>query len=67
VPVGALLGHPHVGEFVVRVHHGNALGAQFRKQAGGLADPAGDVVPLGDQVGMLVFGQLVVVEDRLVQ
>ena len=27
VSVGALLGHPHVGELVVRVDHGDALGA----------------------------------------
>ena len=67
VPFGALLGHPHVGELVVRVHHGDALGAQLRQQPGGLADPPGDVVPLGDQVGTLVFGQLVVVNDRVVE
>ena len=67
VPVGALLGHPHVGQLVVRVHHGDALGAHLGEQPGGLADPPGDLVPLGDQVGALVLVELVVVDDRVLQ
>ena len=41
-PSVPLLGHPHVGQLVVRVDHRDALGPHLGDQAGRSADPPGD-------------------------
>ena len=65
VPVGALLGHPHVSQLVLRVDHGNPLGAHLGDQTGSIEDPPSDRAPLGHQVGALVLVEFVVVDDRV--
>ena len=67
MPVGALLGHPHVGQLVVRVDHGDPLSAHFGHKPGGIGDPPGDRVPLRQQVAAFVIVELVVVQDRVLQ
>ena len=67
VPVGTLLGHAHVGQLVLGIHHGDPFGAQLGDQPGGLLNPPGDRMPLGQQVRTFVLVQLVVVHDRVLQ
>ena len=66
--VGALLGHPHVGQLVVRVDHGDALGAHLGRSARWPRSIRRVIACRWDeQVGAFVLVELVVVHDRVVQ
>ncbi len=67
VAVGALFRHPYVGELVVGVDHRDPFRAHLGDQTGGVLDPSGDRPALADQVGALVLGELVVIDDGIIE
>src|SRR5699024_8064531 len=67
VAVCAVFGHAHVGEVVVGVDHGDALGTDLGDQAGEFGDPAGEGATLAGEVGALGVGERVVVKHGVVE
>ncbi len=67
VTVGADLRHPYVGQLVARVDHRDSLSADLSDEPGSLRDSLSQRRALRCEVCELGFGQLVEVDDRLVE
>ena len=67
MPVGSFLRHAQVGGIAGRVQQRNALGADLRNPPGCLAYPSHQERALAVEIGLLLLGEVVGVDHRIVQ